>query len=117
MISQPGTASWRLASRLTVLFKGMLLTLRSVPQRLALTAYRLPGPRMQRCPVAPMCFLQCSPQPRGLGVGLLPFADLPFSGCACVGVRVMTDASGTAFRGYKLRFAMAALSSGPWVLI
>jgi hypothetical protein len=43
MISQLVTASWRLASRLTVPFKGMLLTLWSVPQRLALAAYRLLG--------------------------------------------------------------------------
>jgi len=43
MIAQLVTASWRLASRLTVSFKGMLLTRWSVPQRLALVAYRLPG--------------------------------------------------------------------------
>jgi hypothetical protein len=41
MTSQPGMTSWRLASRLTMPFKGMLLTLRSVPQRLALVAHRL----------------------------------------------------------------------------
>jgi len=43
MTSQPGMTSWRLASRLTMPFKGMLLTLRSVPQRLALVAHRLPS--------------------------------------------------------------------------
>src|SRR5919108_1125125 len=35
--------SWRLASRLIMPLEGMLLTLRSVPQRLAFLAYRLPG--------------------------------------------------------------------------
>jgi hypothetical protein len=72
---------------------------------------------MRRYPVTPMVFLQCAPRPRRLGVGLLPFSDLPFSGGSCVCVWGVADVWGPAFRGSTLRCAMALLGFGPWLLL